>query len=143
MEAGAIARGCLPPLVSRIEWQGIVDSHSPTCRQFIASGNVHHLKLLGGASIDGPGGPLTGRAAQRSRLALLAILATVQARGRGVARERLVAYLWPDADAERGRHQLSDSVYRINQAIGAEAVVAAGDELRLNASVLASDVAEF
>jgi TolB-like protein/DNA-binding SARP family transcriptional activator/Tfp pilus assembly protein PilF len=80
---------------------------------------------------------------QRRRLALLAILATGQARGRGVGREKLVAYLWPEADGERGRPLLSDSVYRINQAVGEEAIVAMGDELRLNSDVISSDVADF
>jgi TolB-like protein/DNA-binding SARP family transcriptional activator len=86
---------------------------------------------------------LTGRAVQRRRLALLAILATGQARGRGVGREKLVAYLWPEADGERGRPLLSDSVYRINQAVSGEAIVSSGDELRLNADIISSDVAEF
>jgi len=104
---------------------------------------VYHIKLLAAASIDGPAGPLTGRAVQRRRLALLAILATGQARGRGVGREKLVAYLWPEADCERGRPLLSDSVYRINQAVDGEAIVAMGDELRLNPDIISSDVAEF
>jgi TolB-like protein/DNA-binding SARP family transcriptional activator len=104
---------------------------------------VYHIKLLAAASIDGPAGPLTGRAVQRRRLALLAILATGQARGRGVGREKLVAYLWPEADCERGRPLLSDSVYRINQAVEGEAIIAMGDELRLNPDIISSDVAEF
>jgi TolB-like protein/DNA-binding SARP family transcriptional activator len=104
---------------------------------------VYHVKLLAAASIDGPAGPLTGRAVQRRRLALLAILATGQARGRGVGREKLVAYLWPEADCERGRPLLSDSVYRINQAVEGEAIIAMGDELRLNPDIISSDVAEF
>jgi TolB-like protein/DNA-binding SARP family transcriptional activator/Tfp pilus assembly protein PilF len=104
---------------------------------------LHHLKLLGGASLEGPDGPVTGRAVQRRRLALLALLASAQGRGRGVGREKLLAYLWPEAEAERGRHLLSDSVYRINQAIGADAVIATGDELRIDGDILTSDVAEF
>ena len=104
---------------------------------------MHHLKLLGGASLEGPSGPITGRAVQRRRLALLALLASAQARGRGVGREKILAYLWPEAEAERGRHLLSDSVYRINQAIGADAVVSTGDELRIDGEILTSDVAEF
>jgi len=133
----------LPLLRTRVEWPGVLAGPSPIHRQLIARRIVHRLKLLGGASIEGPGGPLTGRAVQRRRLALLAILATGQARGRGFGREKLVAYLWPEADADRGRHLLSDSVYRVNQAVGAEAIVAAGDELRLNPDHLAADVAEF
>ena len=60
-----------------------------------------------------------------------------------MGREKLVAYLWPEADSERGRPLLSDSVYRINQAVGGEAIVAMGDELRLDADIISSDVAEF
>lgn len=98
------------------------------------------LKLFGGASIEGPEGPLTGRAAQRHRLALLALLA---ATSRGMTRDKLVAYLWPEKEANRARHSLSDSVYRINRALDADAVVAVGDDLRLDPGVLPSDVAEF
>lgn len=99
------------------------------------------LKLFGGASIDASGGPLTGRAVQRHRLALLALLASCSTRG--MSRDRLIAFLWPETDASKGRHLLSDSVYRINQAVGTDAVSAAGDELRLDPQRLPSDVAEF
>ncbi|HJU68416.1 MAG TPA: BTAD domain-containing putative transcriptional regulator [Gemmatimonadaceae bacterium] len=99
------------------------------------------LKLLGGASIQTPAGPLAGRAAQRRRVALLAMLAA--ARGRGVSRDKLIAYLWPEQDAEHGRALLSDSIYRVNQALGAEAIISAGDDLRLSIDVLPSDVGDF
>ena len=102
---------------------------------------MRHLKLLGGLSIADDDAPVTGRAAQRRRLALLALLAT--ARARGVSRDRLIAYLWPEASAENGRHFLSDSVYRINQALGGDIILAAGDELRLDGARLPSDVADF
>ena len=102
-----------------------------------------YLKLLGGVAVEGPAGPLSGRAVQRHRLALLAILATGQARGRGSSREKLIAYLWPEAGPERGRPLLSDSVYRINQAVGGEAIVAVGEELRLADGMVSSDVADF
>lgn len=100
-----------------------------------------HLKLLGGISLETPTGPVTGAAAQRRRLALLARLAL--AGGQGVSRDTLIAALWPEQTADRGRHLLSDSLYRINQALGADAVLAVGDQLRINPAVLQSDVAEF
>lgn len=102
---------------------------------------MFRLNLFGSACIEGPDGPLTGRAVQRRRLALLALLALARQHGR--PRERLVAFLWPDSDPERGRHLLSDSVYRINQAVGGEAVVSVGDELRLDTSRLSCDTSEF
>ncbi|HSJ25392.1 MAG TPA: BTAD domain-containing putative transcriptional regulator [Longimicrobiales bacterium] len=101
---------------------------------------MHRLKLFGGASIEGPSGPLTGQPVQRRRLALLALLAAAP---RGVSRDKLVAYLWPDSDMERARRLLSDSVYRINQAVGGEAIVSVGDELRLDTRRMACDVVEF
>lgn len=102
---------------------------------------MFRLRLFGGASIEGDDGPLTGRGVQRRRLALLALLAV--ARGRGLTRDRVIGYLWPDADPERSRHLLSDSVYRINQALDGDAVFAAGEDLRLNPDRLPSDVWEF
>jgi TolB-like protein/DNA-binding SARP family transcriptional activator/Flp pilus assembly protein TadD len=100
---------------------------------------IVYVRLFGGASIDGPAGPLSGRATQRHRLGLLALLA-VQRR---LTRDKLIAYLWPSSGETRGRRLLSDSVYRINQAFDGEAIVAAGDELRLDASVVDADVIEF
>lgn len=98
------------------------------------------LKLLGGASIEGPDGPVTGRAAQRHRLALLALLA---ASPRGMTRDKLTALLWPEKPERRARHALSDSIYRINSALPEDAVTGAGEELRLEAEALPSDLAAF
>ena len=77
----------------------------------------------------------------RHRLALLALLN--QAGSRGVTRDKLAGLLWPDAESSRARPLLSDSVYRINQALGGEVIVATGEDLRLNRERLPSDVAEF
>ena len=84
---------------------------------------------------------MTGRPVQRRRLGLLALVALA---GRsGITRDRLVGYLWPDADVERARHLLSDSIYRINQAVGGEALIATGERLRINPERLPSDAGEF
>lgn len=99
------------------------------------------LIVLGGLSIETGNGLLAGRAVQRRRLALMALLAA--ARAGGMSRDKLIAYLWPEADAENGRRYLSDSVYRINQALDGDAIVATGDELRLDPRRLQSDVGEF
>jgi TolB-like protein/DNA-binding SARP family transcriptional activator len=102
---------------------------------------LFHLKLFGGISLEGPAGPLVGRAVQRHRLALLALLGL--ARSRGVTRDKLIGFLWPDADPERSRPLLSDSVYRINQAVDGEAITAVGDLLRLNPERISCDAAQF
>jgi TolB-like protein/DNA-binding SARP family transcriptional activator/Tfp pilus assembly protein PilF len=102
---------------------------------------VFTLKLLGGASLEGADGPLTGRVAQRRRLALLALLAT--SRRPGLSREKLAATLWPESDGERARHLLSDTVYVINRALGGEVVCAVSDELRLQRDRLVCDASAF
>jgi len=102
---------------------------------------MYRLNLLGGVSIDGLEGPVTGRAAQRHRLALLGVLAA--SLSPGVSRDKLVDYLWPERSATRARHALADSIYRLNEALGGSAVLAVGDQLRLNVAIVCSDVGMF
>ncbi|MGH7693456.1 MAG: BTAD domain-containing putative transcriptional regulator, partial [Gemmatimonadaceae bacterium] len=78
---------------------------------------------------------------QRRRIALLALLVVRQPAG--VSRDKLIAYLWPDADSDRGRHLLSDSIYRINQDLGSDTIIPAGDELKLDCKAIGCDVLEF
>jgi serine/threonine-protein kinase len=105
-----------------------------------ASGMLQ-LRTLGGLWIEGESGPLTGAAAQRRRLALLALLACVGERG--VSRDKVLAFLWPESDAERGRHLLSQSVYVLRRDLGDDAILTSGDDLRLNGAVVTSDCCEF
>ena len=99
------------------------------------------LKLLGAPSIASASGPITGRAAQGRRLALLAMLAL--ARGRPVTRDKLIALLWPESPADRARHQLSDAVYIVRSALGENAIRSSGDELLLNTEAISSDAGTF
>jgi TolB-like protein/DNA-binding SARP family transcriptional activator len=102
---------------------------------------VNRLTLFGGAVLDAESGPITGRAAQRHRVALLALLSTTRRLHR--RRDQLVSLLWPDADAERGRKLLSDSIYRVNQALGADAITGTGEDVRLNRAIVGRDIADF
>jgi DNA-binding SARP family transcriptional activator len=99
------------------------------------------LKLFGGVSLVGEGGPLVGPAVQRRRLGLLSLLAA--APEGGVSREKLIGYLWPETDSEQARRVLADSVYSLRKALGPEAIRAQGDSLRLNPAVIGSDVGAF
>jgi DNA-binding SARP family transcriptional activator/TolB-like protein/tetratricopeptide (TPR) repeat protein len=101
---------------------------------------VFSLKLLGGVALEGSAGPVTGRAAHKRRLALLAILAVAR---RPVGRERLIGYLWPDHPAEKARHLLSESLYVLRKELGEDALLSAGDDVALVAQTVASDVAAF
>ena len=99
------------------------------------------LKLFGGASLEGPDGILVGRAAQRHRIALLALLSSAPTGG--ISRDKVVALLWPEADQERARHLLANSVYLLRQALGKEAIIGSEDVLWLDSDHLCVDVREF
>ena len=98
------------------------------------------LTLFGGFGIEGALS-LTGRAAQRKRQALLALL------GSGphshISRDKVVALLWPETDGERARHLLASSIYDLRQVLGDDAILATGDDLRLNPERVRSDVRDF
>ncbi len=99
------------------------------------------LRLLGTAVLDGPDGPVAGRAALRQRIALLALLAVEHPRP--LTRDSVVASLWPESDTADARHLLRDSLYLLRSALGDDAVLSAGDDLRLNPARLACDLWEF
>jgi serine/threonine-protein kinase len=106
------------------------------------SPRTFRLELFGGATLAGEDGvALTGRAAQRHRLALLALLAL--APGRRLSRDKLIAYLWPDTGAERGRNLMSVAAYVLRAALGGDALLSHGDDLCLNPAVIRADVVEF
>ena len=97
-----------------------------------------HLETLGGLRLLAADGEVVQ--AQRRRLALLALLAA--AGERGVTRDRLVGDLWPETSEERARHGLNQLLYGIRQSLG-EGAVSGTDPLRLDASVVDSDVRRF
>lgn len=101
------------------------------------------LRLFGTLAIeeDETGRVLTGRAALRKRLALLALLA--RAPDYRLSRDKIAAYLWPETDTARARHQVANALYDLRKALGAEAIRSPGDELRLDRSVLPVDTAQF
>jgi len=99
------------------------------------------LRLLGGPSLRGNGSTLTGPATQRHRLALLALL--VSSRSRPQSRDKLVAWLWPERDAEHARNLLNQSVHALRRAIGEAGIISAQDELRLDPAAVACDMVAF
>ena len=102
---------------------------------------MFRLSLLGGVSLEGTSGPLTGRVVQQRQLAVLALLAA--AGDRGLTRGKLVGYLWPEAAEERARHSLNNSLHILRGALGEDAVLSSGDVLRLNPDLVWSDVVAF
>jgi DNA-binding SARP family transcriptional activator len=103
---------------------------------------VLRIKCLGQLSVlREDGQPLAGAASQPRRLAILALLA--RAGDRGVTREKVIGYLWPDSDEERARRLLSQAVYMLRRDLGSDDAIVGVRDLRLGADIITSDVAEF
>jgi len=71
------------------------------------------LKTFGGLSVEVSGAPGSGAAQQRKTLALLALLAA--SGRRGVSRDKLSAYLWPESDSEHARNLLKQACYALRR----------------------------
>src|SRR5947199_10519954 len=95
------------------------------------------LRTFGGLSVEQEGAPGAGSGAQRKTLALLALLA---AHPRGLSRDKIVAYLWPESDAKHGRGLLKQACYALRRDLGGHELVLGSTELRLSSAVLSSDV---
>jgi DNA-binding SARP family transcriptional activator len=102
---------------------------------------VLRLRTFGGLWLEGDGGPLTGAAAQRRRLVLLAALAA--GGQKGMSRDALVGLLWPVVDEARARAALSQALYALKRDTGEDQLVLGHDVLTLNRDILQSDVSEF
>ena len=108
------------------------------------------LTTLGGLALvpldrPAPGRPAsadTGDApALRRPLALLAVLAA--AGDRGVPRDRLLLFFWPESDTEHARNSLKQTLFRLRRELAAPELVLGTGELRLNPAVVTSDVGDF
>lgn len=99
------------------------------------------LKALGGLTLAVDDGLVTGALTQRRRLALLALLAV--ARDRGLSRDKVVAYLWPERDSERARHALNQLLHTQRKLFEPEELFLGGKTLRLNPALIKTDVGEF
>ena len=99
------------------------------------------LRTFGGLSLESDRGPLRGAAAQRRRLAVLAIVA--EAGGQGATRDRLLGLLWPEVDEARARSALSQALYALKRDTGEGQLVVGYDRLTLDAKVVTADVTAF
>ena len=100
-----------------------------------------YLRTFGGVTFERNGSALTGAAAQRRLLAVAIMIAS--AGDRGLSRERVLATLWTDADPERARQALSQTLYHMRRALNAGELFDTGADLRFNSAVVRSDVGDF
>ena len=99
------------------------------------------VKVLGGLTIESTDGLVPAGALQRRRLSLLALLAL--AGERGLSRDRIEAYLWPESDSARARHALDQLLYGTRREIGYDSVASSATDLRLNPRVVRADIWAF
>ena len=99
------------------------------------------LELLGALSLRDETRPVPVAAQQKRPLGLLAILGL--AGRKGLARDRIEAYLWPESSGARAQHALDQAVYAIRQALGSDLILSTARELRLNPELVQVDVWEF
>lgn len=98
------------------------------------------LRVFGGAVVEAQTGPLGGTAAHRKSLALLALLSGSD---RGMSRDKILGYLWPDADAAKASHRLTQLLYALRRDLDADGLFLGSSEVRLNPDLMSSDVREF
>jgi DNA-binding SARP family transcriptional activator/TolB-like protein len=99
---------------------------------------TYRLETFGKLTLSGGA---TGRLShQRRRLALLALLAA--AGDRGLSRDMILSYLWPDSTAENGRHSLEQLLHALRRSLG-DSVFSGVNPVHLDPDIIASDVNDF
>jgi len=98
------------------------------------------VRTFGGLAVEHDGGVCEGAAARRKTLALLALLA---AAGKGLSRDKLIGYLWPETGTPAARHLLKQTCYALRHDLGEPDLFLGRDELRLNPAVASSDIQAF
>ena len=86
------------------------------------------------------GGTAAGQSQQRRRLALLALLAS--SGERGLSRDQLLGYLWPESSSTNARHSLEQLLHELRRSLG-DSIFVGTNPLTLNDDVVSSDVKDF
>ncbi len=102
---------------------------------------MFRLRVLGGFALDGPGGTPVSDLPHRRAMAVLAVLAVCG--DLGCTRDRLLALLWPESDEAHARHGLRDALHAIRHALTPRSIPSIASLLRLDSSVVGSDVLVF
>ncbi|CAN5677883.1 hypothetical protein BH23GEM7_BH23GEM7_30480 [soil metagenome] len=97
-----------------------------------------HIITLGGLRIEQDGEELRDLPAQPVRCALFLYLALE----RSATRDELIALFWPERDAERARHSLSQTLYELRRRPGEDWIESRGERVDVTPRVTA-DALEF
>jgi DNA-binding SARP family transcriptional activator/Tfp pilus assembly protein PilF len=97
------------------------------------------LRTFGGLALDAADGARRPEISPR-RLALLAVIGS--ARG-GIARDSLLSMFWPESTEERARNALNQALFVLRRDLPSGAIVVSASNVRLEASIVACDAAQF
>src|SRR5688572_583312 len=101
------------------------------------------LQTLGGLDLRRDGAELRAVLSQPKRLAVLIYLATASPRGFH-ARDTLLSLFWPEADSERARNALRQTLHFLRRELGDGVLVGRGDrEVGVDPEQLVCDAAAF
>ena len=99
------------------------------------------IHTFGGCYVERDGVRLDALSAQRKSLALLALLAA--SGEKGVSRDTLLPYLWPDSNEERARTSLKQLVHTLRTQLQAPDLIMGTGDLRLNPGIVTDDATDF
>jgi DNA-binding SARP family transcriptional activator len=99
------------------------------------------LRVFGGVAVERDGVPVAETAELHKALALLVLVAA--SRDRGISRDQLAAYLWPESHSEQARAALSQTLYTLRKQLAEPALFAGTRTLRLNATSISSELYDF
>jgi DNA-binding SARP family transcriptional activator len=99
------------------------------------------LKTLGGLDIESNGYGLPPGIPRRRHLVLLALIAGYHPRG--ITRDKLLGYFWPDTDTQHARNSLRQALYSIRQSLEMPLVASEGGVVRLDPRFIEVDVWQF
>jgi DNA-binding SARP family transcriptional activator len=97
------------------------------------------LRTFGGLALDAADGARRPEISPR-RLALLAVIGV--ARG-GITRDSLLSMFWPESTEERARNALNQALFVLRRDLPSGAIVVSASNVRLEASIVACDAAQF
>lgn len=96
--------------------------------------------MLGRLGLEGESGELKTLLGRRRLVALLAVLGA--SGKRGVSRDSLMLYFWPESTASKARNSLNQALHAIRRDLGRDAILGTHD-LRLNSDIISCDYAEL
>lgn len=98
------------------------------------------LSLLGRVGLEGGDIDLETLLARRRLIALLAVVGACGRRG--VSRDTLLLYFWPESTASKARNSLNQALHAIRRDLGKDAILGT-HELRFNPDIITCDYADF